>query len=54
MAQWLREHSAIGENLNLIPSINVGQLTTVDNSSSREFNTLSWLSQPCTHGYKHT
>lgn len=60
MTQWLRTHTALAEDLSLIPSSNVGQLTTVYDSNSMESDILFWFSQAlyfhrlCIHMHNHT
>lgn len=61
MAQRLRAHAALPEDLSWITDTNVGQLTTMYNSSSRESDILIWLSralhsyaQVCSYVQPHT
>lgn len=54
MALPLRAWAALPEDLSLIPSTNVGQLTTLPNSRSRESDILFWLSEAHTHMHRCT
>jgi hypothetical protein len=48
MAQWLRTHTALAEDPNLVPRTHIGQLTLSCNSRS---NTFSGLCGQCNHMY---
>lgn len=41
MVQWLKAHTSLTEDLNLVPSTHVGQFTTACDSSSQGANTSS-------------
>lgn len=56
-AQWLRRHTALAENMGLVPNIHVKQLTATFNSSSRKSNSLFYIPKvhalTCTHTDTH-
>lgn len=51
MAQWLREHTTLGENLNSIRSISVEQLTTVDPAPGNSMPSLGFHSPTPSLGF---
>lgn len=51
MAHWLRELTALAEDLGLDPSIHTKWLTTASNSNSKANDTFCWIPQPLTPTY---
>lgn len=58
MTQQLTVHTALAEDLNMIPSTHVQKLMTASNSSSKESDILFWPPEvpilSCTSPYRHT